>query len=86
MSPVRAQVSSPMALPYSIGNSSSLAKAAVMMTSDRQFPWRAANASAALRVRSASYSSLSSPLLKSASTSACRRPLTRACSAISVRR
>src|SRR5438034_2833779 len=53
---------------------SALANAAVMMTSDRQLPAFASKASAALRVLTLSYSSLSCPWL-TASIRACRLPL-----------
>ncbi len=61
-----------------------LAKAAVMMTSDRQLPDFASNASAALRVVTLSYSSLSWPWL-TPSISTCRAPLY-CCDASSSRR
>src|SRR6187200_2979004 len=64
----------------------SLANAAVMMTSDRQFPARAANACDALRVIAASYSSFSNPLSYRASKSPCWLPLVRTTREMSLRR
>ena len=77
--PLRLQVSSAYALWNSTSSPSSLASAAVITTSDRQLPARAANACDALRVYEASYSSFSSPRVYSAST----RPLGRPCLRIS---
>jgi hypothetical protein len=45
------------------GKPISFASAAAMMTSERQLPARASNVSAAVRVRTDSYSILSSPLV-----------------------
>ncbi len=59
MPPTRLQVGSTNAPWYSTDNPSALAKAAVMMTRERQLPDRASNACEALRVTAASYSSRS---------------------------
>jgi len=63
MSPERLQRVSPITVLSVKPRPSSRASAAVMITSDRQLPERAANASEALRVSVDSYSSFN-PLLR----------------------
>ena len=83
-SPRRAQVSSTYTLWKRTPTPICLAKAAVMITSERQLPLRASNASAALRVIAESYSSLRWASLRSASTSVCCRPFDSGAAAIPV--
>ncbi len=77
MSPLRLHISSMVACWNVTVSPIALAKAPVMITSDRQLPWRASKASAALRVIEASYSSCSLLRLYSASVNAPARPFVR---------
>ena len=73
-SPVRLHISSVLTSWNVTVSPIALANAPVMITSDRQLPWRASNASAALRVIDASYSSCSLLRVYSASVRPARRP------------